>query len=203
MVRKWIVISALAIVGVSVLVFVLSQPKKGSVEWWKKRCLQLHAEQHQETLRWKVAHLCERLTGVELIRSDDKKLDEVNRELERGLNKLLELEFLTRLEYAFTNIPPWGSTEGSVRVEIEKLLISAPHDRRVFTWIDRGAEVDPSVCAVATFWLIVPREDVARWERVLGKPTRTLNDATLPMAPTGHMRGEADSYPPPPTPLGE
>jgi hypothetical protein len=92
--RKRIVIRILGIITVGVLVFVLSQPKKGSVEWHKRK----HLAASQGPLTTQIQNLWNRVRG-----SDERYGYGFDDEQKTHQQTLIDLGYLQRREFVFTN----------------------------------------------------------------------------------------------------
>ena len=168
--RKWVrsVIALIAIVGIGVVAYVLLQPKLGTVEWHKRRCMRLYSEGHGGTLRWKIHGWWFKLTGKELVKVTDEHLDKLEKELKESLEKLQELGFFVRREYSFTNVLDHEAIQEILRPEIVQWFKSAPFDRQVFRWTESGASAH-GTGYLATVWIIAPREEMAEWDGIVAK----------------------------------
>lgn len=173
-IRKRIVIAvstALAVIGVGVTVYVLSRPKPGTVEWHKKRCQQLYAECEGRTLRFRMHHLCHRWTGIELIKPSKDSLQKAYNELSESREKLIELGFLIRRGYVFTNLPADSLSEKLLAPEINRWRSSIRPEHRAFCWVNIGSVYTSHSewFERAILFVVAPREDQPDWEAVVRK----------------------------------
>jgi hypothetical protein len=166
--RKRIVIGFLAVVVVGVLAVSLSQPKRESVEWYKQRSEELHAECFGRTFRWKIAGLWQGLTGRALIKVTEEERDKQWEELQGNLEKLEKLGFLTRREYIFSNLPPHRRAEMLLRREIQVWRRSIPEKRQMFCWVLSGGEYRSGEYR-QFLWVVAPRGYQPEWEGVVRK----------------------------------
>ncbi len=98
--RKRILIGVLAIFGVGILVFVLSQPKEGTVEWHKGEYLRLS----QQTLVDKAKQFFRQITGRVTGRKPTWRWTQDDYErLQTHRAALLELGYLSQQQFDLTN----------------------------------------------------------------------------------------------------
>ena len=112
--RKRIVIGLVAILGVGVLVYVVSQPKKGSVEWHKtefrKAQKEMYPGAHQDTFPERIGKLYRNIMNrpgpVPTGGPGNSQLDELYGRYESNRSALVRLGYFRERRFAISNGSP-------------------------------------------------------------------------------------------------
>ena len=146
--RKRIVIAAVAIVVVGVLAYVVSRPKRGSVEWHKREVIQAAKGDWRD----RAHNLWNRVTGrEELFHSNDRRSS--------NLEALLRLGYLEQREFVVSN-----RSLDKVFHQSHQLARTDRRWRRLQKWfIDVDRKGTNVVVVVAT------REDMPILSEAIGK----------------------------------
>jgi hypothetical protein len=156
-VRKRVIIGVLAMIGVGVLVFVLSQPKKGSAEYHIREYRAAEREANGErTLVQRAWYKCGTLLGF----NRSVGVGDPNNPLVRSetqIKALLDLGYLEKREFYLQNIPRPKAHKALAGLAAKGL----PHDR---VWRIREDSETYTVLTVEA----EPR-DLAKWEEMVRK----------------------------------
>jgi hypothetical protein len=98
--RKRVVTGAIAVVVIGVAAYVLSQPKKGTVEWHKANYMKCFNRMWGNTLWWRTERIARRVAGLPPPAKPDPRA--ANEALSH-LSALVELGYLSERRYAITN----------------------------------------------------------------------------------------------------
>src|SRR6185503_5712613 len=91
--RKRVVIGVLAIIGAGVLLFALSQPKRGSVEWHKRE----YEAATQGSLKFRLKNLWWQIRG------EDRRSRMISEERNEHQQALIHLGYLEQREFVISN----------------------------------------------------------------------------------------------------
>ncbi len=163
LVRKRLVIGAMAGVVMGVAVYVLSQPKEGTVAWHKKEYLRAQEERAGRTLSKKAKRLIERLrVSIGFARKPTMLTPSRPRdgELKKHQSALIQFGFLEEKTVRVSR--PLGGKVDRILDETSAII---PKKRRQF------AQLSPApVLTVPSFVTIVaPPEDIVIWEDLIRK----------------------------------
>jgi hypothetical protein len=107
--RKWVVIALIAVSAVCAIAFVLSRPRKGSVQYHKKAFLEAHYS--GRLTHWILAHAPKELRSAYSRRQQDQ--------IEFHRRSLVELGFLTERVFVISNQPSEVANLLRLQVQIQ------------------------------------------------------------------------------------
>lgn len=150
--RKRIIIGLLAIVVIGVVAFVVSQPKKGSVEWHKKEYLAAWKELHGETWGEQIKEIAYDITGHrfrprKLTSAERGRLD---KQAESNRVALVRLGYLGKRKFILTNCTPQAVFKSASASEMRGPFVTV--------WY---AENELGVAA--------PSDVIIKWEEIVRK----------------------------------
>jgi hypothetical protein len=153
---KRIVIGLLAVVVIGVLVFFVSQPKRGSVEWHKREYRKSWGALGGDW-RDRVRSAYSWLIGADPSQSwDVEEVNALHGKAELHRDALLAKGYLARRAFPFSNVVP--------TTMLERLLAtggrSVTKDSLRYTFI---------LCGTNDVIIIAPAADIGKWREVVGK----------------------------------
>jgi hypothetical protein len=146
--RKRIVIGAIAVIALGVLALVLSQPKKGSVEYHKKQFLRAH---YSGSVAQRLLPRGPTSLRVAYFR---RKEGQINYHRQR----LVELGYLREKVFVISNQPTWGVVN-ALRLSVDTFTALAPQ-------ITFAAVLDETTNSVR---LVGPPDEIPKWEALIRK----------------------------------
>ena len=155
--RKRVIIGVLAIIGAGFLLFVLSQPKKGSSEWHQREFRAAYDRLTGRTWLDRVRGFCRRVLGLRIPPMGKYERNSLCDRLDRHEKALIDLGFLKKRTLSFHSYMTHFPGGGMVRPRYESLSIYAR--------ADYGAKVGEII-------VIGAPEDMPKWEELLRKMER-------------------------------
>jgi hypothetical protein len=148
-VRKRIIIGLLAAAVIGVVVFLISGPKRGTVEWYKREYLaELNRLHGRESLVKRFVRGIYEWTGI------GQPIGQTERGVVAQENALIKLGYLERREFIITNLPIGNAVEVIGR----EAATAIPGLCRITTGEKTNAVVVTAV-----------REDMPKWDELIRK----------------------------------